>query len=37
MRSKSEPKHPQRELFQSELEQLFEMDHAPVRLGMSID
>jgi IS5 family transposase len=37
MRPKSEPKHPQRELFQSELEQIIDMHHALVRLGMSID
>ena len=37
MRPKSEPKHPQRELFQSELEQIIDMQHALVRLGQSID
>jgi len=37
MRPKSEPKHPQRELFQSELEQIIDMHHPLVRLGMSID
>lgn len=37
MRPKSEPKHPQRELFQSELEQIIDLNHPLVRLGMSID
>ena len=37
MRPKSEPKHPQRELFQIELEQLIDMSHPLVRLGLCID
>jgi IS5 family transposase len=37
MRPKSEPKHPQSELFQSELEQIIDMHHPLARLGMSID
>ena len=37
MRPKSEPKHPQRELFQVELEQIIDMHHPLVRLGMCID
>jgi len=37
MRPKSEPKHPQRELLQSELEQIIDARHALVRLGKSID
>ncbi|MGA8672110.1 MAG: IS5 family transposase [Terracidiphilus sp.] len=37
MRPKSEPKHPQRELFQSELEQIIDMRHPLARLGMCID
>jgi transposase, IS5 family len=37
MRPKSEPKHPQRELFQAELEQIIDMHHPLVRLGKSID
>jgi IS5 family transposase len=37
MRPKSEPKHPQRELFQAELEQIIDMHHALVRLGKCID
>ena len=37
MRPKSEPKHPQRELFQSELEQIIDMRHPLVRLGQCID
>ncbi len=37
MRPKSEPKHPQHELFQSELEQIIDMRHPLVRLGQCID
>ena len=37
MRPKSEPKHPQRELFQAELEQIIDMHHPLARLGMSMD
>jgi transposase, IS5 family len=37
MRPKSEPKQPQRELFQTELEQIIDLHHPLVRLGMSID
>jgi IS5 family transposase len=37
MRPKSEPKQPQRELFQIDLEQLIDMDHPLVRLGQYID
>src|SRR5208282_3352415 len=37
MRPKSEPKQPQRELFQVELEQIIDAHHPLVRLGMSID
>jgi len=37
MRPKSEPKQVERELFQSELEQIIDLDHALVRLGKSID
>lgn len=37
MRPKSEPKQPQRELFQTELEQIIDMHHPLVRLGMCID
>lgn len=37
MRPKSEPKHPQRELFQVELEQIVDLHHPLVRLGMGID
>jgi hypothetical protein len=37
MRPKSEPMHPQRELFQSELEQMIDMYHPLVRLGRHID
>ena len=37
MRPKSAPKHPQRELFQSELEQIIDMRHPLVRLGQCID
>jgi transposase, IS5 family len=37
MRPKREPKHPQRELFQSELEQIIDLHHPLARLGMSID
>ena len=37
MRPKSEPKHPQRELFQVELEQIIDMHHPLARLGMCMD
>ena len=37
MRPKGEPKQPQRELFQVELEQIIDMHHPLVRLGMCID
>ena len=37
MRPKSEPKHPQRELFQSELEQIIDLRHPLVRLGQCIN
>lgn len=37
MRPKIEPKHPQRELFQIDLEQLIDMDHPLVQLGRYID
>ena len=37
MRPRGEPKHPQRELFQVELEQLIDPGHPLVRLGLSID
>jgi transposase, IS5 family len=37
MRPKGEPKHPQRELFQIDLEQLIDTSHPLVRLGVSID
>ena len=37
MRPKSEPKQPQRELFQVELEQIIDLHHPLVRLGMCID
>jgi transposase, IS5 family len=37
MRPKREPKHPQRELFQSELEQIIDVRHPLARLGKSID
>ena len=37
MRRQSEPKPPQRELFQIDLEQLIDMDHPLVRLGQYID
>ena len=37
MRPKIEPKQPQRELFQVELEQIIDLHHPLVRLGMSID
>lgn len=37
MRPKSEPKHPQRELFQSELDQIIDQRHPLVRLGQCID
>jgi transposase, IS5 family len=37
MRPKSEPKQPQRELFQTELEQIIDMHHPLVRLGLCID
>jgi transposase, IS5 family len=37
MRPKREPKHPQREMFEVELEQLIDPRHALVRLGKCID
>lgn len=37
MRPHSEPKHPQRELFQIDLEQLIDMNHSLVRLGRGIE
>jgi transposase, IS5 family len=37
MRPKREPEQPQREMFQVELEQLIDMSHPLVRLGLSID
>jgi IS5 family transposase len=37
MRPKREPKQPQRELFQIELEQLIDLDHPLVQLGKRID
>ena len=37
MRPKSEPKQVERELFQSELEQIIELNHPLVRLGTSLD
>ncbi|HZB89212.1 MAG TPA: IS5/IS1182 family transposase, partial [Terracidiphilus sp.] len=37
MRPKSAPKHPQREFFQIDLEQLIDMSHPLVRLGTYID
>ena len=37
MRPKSEPKQVERELFQSELEQIIDLDHALVRWGKRID
>jgi len=37
MRPKSEPKQPQRELFQIDLEQLIDMNHSLVLLGQYID
>jgi IS5 family transposase len=37
MRPHCEPKHPQRELFQIDLEQLIDMSHPLVRLGLCID
>ena len=37
MRPKSEPKPVERELFQSELEQIIDVHHPLVRLGKSID
>jgi len=37
MRPKREPEQPQRELFQIDLEQLIDMNHALVRLGLFID
>ncbi len=37
MRPKSEPKQPQRELFQIDFEQLIDMSHSLVRLGQYID
>jgi len=37
MRPQKEPGQPQRELFQMELEQMIDLDHRLVRLGMCID
>jgi len=37
MRPKSEPKHPQREMFEVELEQMIDMRHSLVRLGQCIN
>ena len=37
MRPKREPEQPQRELFQVELEQLIDLRHPLVQLGMRID
>jgi len=37
MRPRGEPKQPQRDLFQSELEQIIDMHHPLARLGMCID
>ena len=37
MRPKSEPKQVERELFQSELEQIIDLRHPLVKLGTSID
>jgi IS5 family transposase len=37
MRPKREPKQPQREMFQIDLEQLIDMSHPLVRLGLLID
>ena len=37
MRPKREPEQPQRELFQVELEQMIDLHHPLVRLGMCID
>lgn len=37
MRPKSEPKQVERELFQSELEQIIDLNHPLVRLGTSLD
>lgn len=37
MRPKSEPKQVERELFQSELEQIIDLNHPLVRLGRSLD
>ncbi len=37
MRPKQEPEQPQRELFQVDLEQLIDMSHPPVCLGLCID
>ena len=37
MRPIREPEQPQRELFQAELEQIIDLDHPLVRLGMCID
>jgi IS5 family transposase len=37
MRPKREPEQPQRELFQVDLEQLIDMNHSLVRLGLCID
>jgi hypothetical protein len=37
MRPKREPEQPQRELFQIDLEQLIDMSHPLVRLGLCLD
>ena len=37
MRPKCEPEQPQREMFQIDLEQVIDLDHPLVRLGLSID
>jgi hypothetical protein len=37
MQPKREPEQPQRELFQIDLEQLIDMSHPLVRLGLCID
>src|SRR5271167_2068216 len=37
MQPKREPKQPQQELFQIDLDQLIDMSHALVRLGLCID
>ena len=37
MQPKREPKQPQREMFQIDLEQLIDMSHHLVRLGLVID